>query len=49
LSKLNDFNEPYYLTYVAEALGKMISDCGLECDGKLLASSSKVLSFMKAM
>lgn len=49
LGKFFDFNEPFYKTYIAEDLGKMLSDCGLECDEKLLASSSKVLSFRKPM
>jgi len=47
LGKFSDFNEPYYKTYIAEDLGKMFSDFGLECDEKLLASSTKVLSFRK--
>ncbi len=29
LGKLNDFDEPYYSTHTAEALGKMFSDCGM--------------------
>ncbi len=47
LGKFSDFNEPYYKTYIAEDLGKMFADFGLECDEKLLASSTKVLSFRK--
>lgn len=47
IGKFSDFNEPYYQTYIAEDLGRMFMDCGLECDEKLLASSSKVLSFRK--
>ncbi len=49
IGKFSDFNEPYYQTFIAEDLGKMFMDCGLECDEKLLASSSKVLSFRKPM
>ena len=49
LGRFFDFNEPFYKTYIAEDLGKMFSDCDLECDEKLLASSSKVLSFRKPM
>lgn len=49
IGKFSDFNEPYYKTFIAEDLGKMFMDCGLECDEKLLASSSKVLSFRKPM
>jgi ubiquinone/menaquinone biosynthesis C-methylase UbiE len=49
IGKFSDFNEPYYKTFIAEDLGKMFMDCGLECDEKLLASSSKALSFRKPM
>ena len=49
LGKFSDFNEPYYQTYIAENLGKIFMDCGLTCDEKLLASSTKVLSFRKPM
>ena len=49
LGRFADFNEPYYQTYIAEDLGKLFRDCGLECDEKLLASSSKVLSFRKPL
>ncbi|KAL0033417.1 hypothetical protein WJX77_008683 [Trebouxia sp. C0004] len=49
LGKFSDFNEPYYKTYIAEDLGKMFSDFGSECDEKLLASSTKVLSFRKPL
>ena len=49
LGKFSDFNEPYYKTYIAEDLGKMFSDFGLACDEKLLASSTKILSFRKPL
>lgn len=49
LGKFSDFNEPYYKTYIAEDLGQMFADCGLQCDEKLLASSTKILSFRKPM
>ncbi|DBB16477.1 TPA: hypothetical protein ACH3X3_014754 [Trebouxia sp. C0006] len=49
LGQFSDFNEPYYKTYIAEDLGKMFSDFGLECDEKFLASSTKVLSFRKPL
>ncbi|KAA6426402.1 MAG: menaquinone biosynthesis methyltransferase COQ5 [Trebouxia sp. A1-2] len=41
LSKFSKFHEPYYKMYIAGDLGKMFSDFGLECDEKLLASSTK--------
>ncbi|KAL0026345.1 hypothetical protein WJX79_000832 [Trebouxia sp. C0005] len=49
LSKFSKFHEPYYKMYIAGDLGKMFSDFGLECDEKLLASSTKVLSFRKPL
>ncbi|EIE27631.1 S-adenosyl-L-methionine-dependent methyltransferase [Coccomyxa subellipsoidea C-169] len=49
LGRFGDFNEPYYLTYISEDFGKLFKDVGLECDTKLLASSSKVLSFRKPL
>lgn len=47
MGRFGDFNEPYYRTFIAEDLGKMFMECGLECGEKLLASSTKVLSFRK--
>ena len=49
MGRFGDFNEPYYRTFIAEDLGKMFMECGLECGEKLLASSTKVLSFRKPM
>lgn len=49
MGTFGDFNEPYYRTYVAEDLGKMFMDCGLECGEKLFGSTTKVLSFRKPM
>ena len=49
IGKFGDFNEPYYRTFIAEDFGKMFMECGLECDEKLLGSSTKVLSFRKPM
>ena len=49
MGKFGDFNEPYYRTFIAEDFGKMFRECGLECDQKLLGSSTKVLSFRKPL
>lgn len=49
MGTFGDFNEPYYRTYVAEDLGKMFMECGLECGEKLFGSTTKVLSFRKPM
>ncbi len=49
IGRFSDFNEPYYQTFIAEDLGKLFMDVGLECDEKLQASSSKVLSFRKPL
>ncbi|CAL8463579.1 g3113 [Coccomyxa elongata] len=49
LARFEEFNEPYYRSYVSEDLGKLFKEAGLECDTKLLASSTKVLSFRKPL
>ena len=49
IGKFGYFNEPYYRTYIAEDFSKMFMECGLECGDKLLASSTKVLSFRKPL
>ena len=49
LGKFGDFNEPYYRSFIAEDFGKMFMECGLECEEKLLGSSTKVLSFRKPL
>ena len=49
LARFGDFNEPYYRSYIAEDFGHMFMECGLECEEKLLGSSTKVLSFRKPL
>ncbi|KAL3130821.1 hypothetical protein ABBQ38_000156 [Trebouxia sp. C0009 RCD-2024] len=49
IGRFGDFNEPYYRSFIAEDFGQMFKDCGLECDEKLLGSSTKVLSFRKPL
>lgn len=49
LGRFGDFNEPYYRSFIAEDFGQLFMDCGLECDEKLLGSSTKVLSFRKPL
>ena len=47
MGRFSDFNEPFYSTYIHTDLGAMFRDVGFVCDQKILASSTKVLSFMK--
>ena len=49
IGRFQEFNEPWYGTFIAEDFGAMFKEVGLECDEKLLASSSKVLSFRKPL
>lgn len=47
LANFGDFNEPYYRTYVATDLGALFEEAGLRCESKVVASSTKSLSFRK--
>ena len=38
-----------YGTFIAEDFGAMFKDVGLECDEKVVGSSTKVLSFRKPL
>ncbi|KAK9815790.1 hypothetical protein WJX72_009506 [[Myrmecia] bisecta] len=49
IGAFGDFNEPYFRDYVATDLGALFEEAGLKCDQKLMAASSKVLSFRKPM
>lgn len=44
---LEDFNEPYYRSYIGEDFGKMFTELGLKCGMKVMASTTKTLSFRK--
>ncbi|KAK9815034.1 hypothetical protein WJX73_005595 [Symbiochloris irregularis] len=45
----SNFNEPYYRSFIATDLGALFEDAGLKADMKLMASSTKVLSFTKPL
>lgn len=47
LGRFGDFNEPYYRSYIADDIAQAFIDAGLTPDTKVLASSTKVLSFRK--
>ena len=47
MGAFQEFNEPWYGTFIAEDFGAMFKEVGLECDEKLIGSSTKVLSFRK--
>ncbi|GAB4819943.1 hypothetical protein N2152v2_006989 [Parachlorella kessleri] len=47
--KFGDFNEPYYRSYIATDLGGIAEEAGLVCGTKVLASTSKTLSFTKPL
>lgn len=47
LGRFGDFNEPYYRSYIADDIAQAFIDAGLTPDSKVLASSTKVLSFRK--
>ena len=49
IGNFQDFNEPWYGSFIAEDFGAMFKGVGLECDEKLLGSSTKVLSFRKPL
>lgn len=49
LGNFGDFNEPYYRDYITTPLGPLFEEAGLKCDMKLLASTTKTLSFRKPM
>ena len=48
ISNFTKFNEPHYENYVDTDMGAMFESNGLEPYMKLMASSTKVLSFKKA-
>ena len=47
LGRFGDFNEPYYRSYIVDDIAQAFIDAGLTPDTKVLASSTKVLSFRK--
>jgi ubiquinone/menaquinone biosynthesis C-methylase UbiE len=47
MGKFHDFNEPWWMTYIAEDFGAMFKEVGLECDMKVSGSATKALSFRK--
>lgn len=49
MGQFQAFNEPWYGTFIAEDFGAMFKEVGLECDEKLIGSSTKVLSFRKPL
>mmetsp|Transcript_13724 Transcript_13724/g.41468 ORF Transcript_13724/g.41468 Transcript_13724/m.41468 type:complete len:561 (+) Transcript_13724:174-1856(+) len=49
LGNFENFNEPYYGTYIAEDLGALFVDAGLTPGVKTVASSTKALSFTKPL
>jgi ubiquinone/menaquinone biosynthesis C-methylase UbiE len=49
MANFGDFNEPFYRGYVAEDLGALFVEAGLECDTKVVGSTTKTLSFRKPL
>ncbi|EFN55961.1 hypothetical protein CHLNCDRAFT_145276 [Chlorella variabilis] len=47
LGRFSDFNEPFYCDYIATPLGPLFEEAGLQCGIKLVASTTKTLSFRK--
>lgn len=47
MGNFGDFNEPYYRSYIAEDLGALFQEAGLECGMKVVGSTTKTLSFRK--
>eukprot|EP00798_Chlamydomonas_sp_ICE-L_P005822 gene5822-6107_t len=47
LTNFENFNEPYYRSYVACDFGEMYEQAGFRCGGKWVNSSTKTLSFFK--
>lgn len=49
LGQFGDFNEPYYRNYIETDIGELFCAAGMVPDTKVLASSTKVLSFRKPL
>jgi ubiquinone/menaquinone biosynthesis C-methylase UbiE len=49
LGGFGKFNEPYYENYLATDLGAIFEEYGLECDLKVMSSTTKSLSFKKPL
>lgn len=49
LGGFGDFNEPFYRNYLADDLGKFFEEAGVECDLKVVSSTTKSLSFKKPL
>lgn len=49
LSGFGDFNEPFYRNYLADDLGRVFGEAGVECDLKVVSSTTKSLSFKKPL
>ena len=49
LQNFGNFNEPYYRDYLREDLGSLFEDEGFATDLKVVSSTTKALSFIKAM
>ena len=47
LSNFGDFNEPYYREYCTTDIGALFEAAGLSCESKVVASTTKALSFRK--
>ncbi|KAL4522390.1 hypothetical protein Ndes2437B_g07203 [Nannochloris sp. 'desiccata'] len=49
LGGFGKFNEPYYENYLTTDLGAIFEEAGLECDMKVMSSTTKSLSFKKPL
>lgn len=49
LGGFSSFNEPYYYNYINSDLGLLFDEAGLQCDTKVMSSTTKTLSFRKPM
>ena len=49
LGGFKQFNEPYYENYLQTNLGELFQEAGLECDLKVMSSTTKTLSFKKPL
>lgn len=47
LGNFQDFNEPYYGSYISSDIGAMFQEAGFICSSKWVNSSTKTLSFLK--